>query len=44
MSSCFGLRSDSAIMETELTSNRGRSFGSIFGSNVKPRPLRFQPS
>ncbi|PNY17182.1 plastidic glucose transporter 4-like protein, partial [Trifolium pratense] len=44
MSSCFGLRSDPAIMETELTSNRGRSFGIIFGSTVKPRPLRFQPS
>jgi hypothetical protein len=42
MSSCFGLMSDPAIMETELT--RGMGFGSIFGSTVKPRSLRFQPS
>lgn len=32
-------------METELTSSsRGRGFGSIFGSTVKPRPTRFQTS
>jgi len=45
MSSCCGLRSGSSIMETELTSSsRGRGFGSIFGSTVKPRPARFQTS
>ncbi|XP_004492955.1 plastidic glucose transporter 4-like [Cicer arietinum] len=43
MSSCCGLRSGSVIMETELTSKR-RGFASIFGSSVKPRSLRFQPS
>jgi len=43
MSSCCGLRSGSAIMETELTS-KGRGFGSIFGSTVKSRPTRFQTS
>lgn len=45
MSSCCGLRSGSAIMETELTSSSSRrGFGSIFGSTVKPRPTRFQTS
>lgn len=41
--SCFGLRSGSVNMESELTS-RGRGFNGIFGSTPKPRPPRFQPS
>ncbi|CAL5192912.1 unnamed protein product [Lathyrus oleraceus] len=46
MTSCCGLRSDSVIMETELSSStsRGRGFSTIFGSKAKPRSLRFQPS